>query len=128
MKIRTAAVIFGGIALLMVLTKGANYGGEACHLAGLFFGVWWAMKGDHWWATTEWRIPRWLRQRRARGPSTFTRRVQQRRIDAEEVDRILKKVHDVGIHSLSDTEKHILREATERQRQRERSAGRVDRL
>jgi len=130
MKIRTAAIIFGGIAVLMVLTKGANYGGEACHLAGLVFGVWWAMKGDRWWSTTEWRIPRWLRRSKpARGSSApFARRVRQRRIDAKEVDRILKKVHDTGIHSLTPDEKETLREATHRQQEREHGAGRVDRL
>jgi len=130
MKIRTAAMIFGGIAVLTVLQRGANYGGEACHLAGLVFGVWWAWRGDRWWSTTEWRLPRG--RARAKPPespkSSFTRGVTQRRIDAEEVDRILKKVHDVGIQSLSEVEKDILREATERQREREAGIGRVDRL
>jgi len=130
MKIRTAAIIFGGIAFITVLSRGANYGGEACHLAGLVVGVWWALKGERWWARTEWRKPRMPGRLRTPKParSTFTREVQERRIDAGEVDRILKKVHDVGIHGLSQAEKDYLREATERQREREANAGRVDRL
>jgi len=130
MRLRTAAIIFGGIAVVMVITKGKNYGGEACHLAGLAFGVWWGLKGDRWWSGTEWRIPRARPQGSTRRPGagSFQQQVQQRRVDAEEVDRILKKVHDVGIQSLSDTEKRILREATEREREREEGAPRVDRL
>ncbi len=130
MKIRTAAMIFGGIAIFTVVQRGANYGGEACHLAGLVFGVWWAWRGDRWWSTSEWRMPR--RRKGAKPPksrkSSFTRGVTKRRIDAGEVDRILKKVHDVGIHSLSEAEKDLLREATDRQRDRDAASGRVDRL
>jgi len=127
-KIRTAAFIFGGIALFSIIQRGHNYGGEACHLAGLVFGVWWAMKGDAWWASTQWRIPK-LRPRVKRPkPTGFTRKVIERREDEETIDRILKKVYDGGIHSLTEREKHALQEATDRQRQREREAGRTDRL
>jgi len=127
-KIRTAAYIFGGIALFSIIVRGENYGGEACHLAGLAFGVWWALKGDHWWATTQWRLPRTFRRGGARGPSIFARKIAERREDEETIDRILKKVYDGGVHTLTDAEKRSLQEATERQRQREREAGRVDRL
>ncbi len=136
MRIRTVALIFGGIALLRVLERGANYGGEACHLAGLVFGVWWAMKGDTWWATrgrgwwtrtkSRWGSPR--RTRRVPKPRGFSAKIAERREDAETIDRILKKVYDKGIHSLTEAEKRALKEATERQRQREEEAGRVDRL
>lgn len=131
LKIRTAAMIFGGIAVMKVISQGSNYGGEACHLAGLIFGVWWAKRGDLWWATTEWRTtrgaPRAARPPKARR-SKFTERVAQRRTDAVEIDRILRKVYDGGVQTLTDREKKILTEATERQRQAEASAGRVDRL
>jgi len=56
-RIRTAAVILGVISFLTVIERGGNYGGEACHLAGLAFGVWWALHGDEWWSATEWRLP-----------------------------------------------------------------------
>jgi len=128
-RIRTAAIIFGGIALLRVLQQAANYGGEACHLAGLVFGVWWAMKGDAWWSRTEWRLPRTERMSRSRDQTTgFEARIAERREDAETIDRILKKVYDGGIHTLTEAEKQALREATERQRHREEEAGRIDRL
>jgi hypothetical protein len=43
-----------------VIERGANYGGEACHLAGLAFGVWWALHGDEWWSNSDWA---WKRPR-----------------------------------------------------------------
>lgn len=127
-KIRTAAFIFGGIALLRVITGGENFGGEACHLAGLVFGVWWAMKGDAWWSSTGWHLPRVLSRAQAPKVRDFSARVEQRREDAETIDRILKKVYEGGIHSLSEREKRTLQDATERQRARDRDAGRIDRL
>ncbi|MGB2985116.1 MAG: rhomboid family intramembrane serine protease [Phycisphaerae bacterium] len=136
MKIRTAAYIFGGIAVLTILQRGGNYGGEACHLAGLVFGVWWAMKGDAWWATsgqawwtwTRSRAPSVRRPPRTSKPRGFRAKIAQRREDEETIDRILKKVYEGGIHSLTEPEKRALQEATERQRQRDADAGRVDRL
>ncbi len=127
-RIRTAALIFGGIAALRVMERGENYGGEACHLAGLVFGVWWAMKGDRWWSKTEWRIPKRGRRTRPAKAKGFEAKVEERRADAETIDRILKKVYEGGIHRLSEREKRSLQDATERQRQREADAGRVDRL
>lgn len=129
-RIRTAAFVFGGISLLVVLERGTNFGGEACHLAGLVFGVWWAMKGDHWWGTTEWRIPRG-----ARKPAPFSARPGAPPPPARpfgdapapsdsEVDRILRKVYERGIHSLTDAEKSTLMNATERQRTRPTSTNR----
>ena len=126
LKIRTAAMIFGGIAILSILGRGDNFGGEACHLAGLVFGVWWAAKGDAWWSSTEWRRPK--RPRRARSTGGFQQKIEARRADVQTIDGILKKVHDKGIHSLTDGEKRALTDATERQKERERGAGRIDRL
>lgn len=138
MKIRTAAMIFGGIAFLTVLDRGANYGGEACHLAGLVYGVWWAWKGDAWWRTFIARRRGGARARPTGGgkahipsylkPSKFADRIVKRRGEQVEVDRILKKVYETGLNSLSESEKNYLRDATERQRKRDIQTGRVDRL
>jgi hypothetical protein len=114
-KIRTAALIFGGLYLLNLYRRGQNAGGDACHLAGMVFGAWWAWRGEAWWFTRR-RMPR-FRVRTVRPlESPFEKRVEQRRADAETVDRILKKVYESGIHSLTEAEKTALREATERQR------------
>lgn len=55
-RIRTAAIFLAVLAFITVQTRGGNYGGEACHLAGLVFGVWWAAYGDRWWSSTEWGL------------------------------------------------------------------------
>lgn len=132
-KIRTAAIVLGLIAFFTIQTRGGNYGGEACHLAGLVFGIWWAARGQHWWEQTEWRFlpknPRSKPPRTRRRPrGGFAERVEARKTDAATVDRILKKVGDGGIHTLTEGEKKILREATDRERDRESQYDRVDRL
>jgi membrane associated rhomboid family serine protease len=122
-RIRTAAYIFGAIAVFSIIVRGSNYGGEACHLAGLLFGVWWALHGDKWWSETEWRfLPRKRDRYRSAGdasgnpnPGGWARKVQGDQADQQTVDRILKKVYDQGIHSLSEQEKRVLRAATDRQ-------------
>ncbi len=129
LKIRTAAYIFGGIAIFTIFERGSNFGGEACHLAGLVLGVWWAMKGEAWWARTQWRIPSMpSRPREKKSASSFQRKVKQRHDDADLIDDILRKVYEGGIHSLSEAEKRHLHEASQRQREREAGSGRVDRL
>lgn len=117
-KIRTAAGIFGAIAVLSIVQRGQNYGGEACHLAGLVFGVWWAMRGQDWWDRSEWR---WKPKRRSplRRTESWTERMAVRRADEEIVDRILLKVRHEGLNSLSHAERQALHEATERQRRRD---------
>ncbi len=128
-RIRTAAMIFAGIAFLSVVGRGHNFGGEACHLAGLGFGVWWALKGEAWWARKQWRMPKIrMRQNRPAGRSRFSEKIARRDEDEATIDRILKKVYEGGIHSLSEAERRALQEATDRQKERERQAGRVDRL
>jgi membrane associated rhomboid family serine protease len=101
------------IAVVYVVSAGDNAGGHAAHLgglaAGLAFMTWpgllaWAGDGE--------------------GPSLRQRVVQyqrdrQRKRDAvtdAEVDRILGKVRQEGLQSLSRREKRILQDATERQR------------
>ncbi len=128
MRIRTLAFVLAGIAFLSIVTRGQNFGGEACHLAGLAFGVWWAMKGDAWWSSTRWRIPRGRGRARRVKPSKFEAKIAERQADQETIDRILRKVYDGGIHTLTEREKRALQEATDRQRTREAQAGRVDRL
>ncbi len=119
-KIRTAALLFGGFYVLNLYTRGQNAGGDACHLAGMLFGAWYAWRGELWWSRSGFsiRLPRFTSKKAAREPVGFQEKVQGRRVDAIEVDRILKKVYDGGVHSLSDTEKRTLQEATDRQKSR----------
>lgn len=129
-KIRTAAAIFGGLYVLNLFQRGDNAGGDACHLAGLLFGAWWAWRGDRWWTSSR----RWgsnaggAVQPQVRARSWFTGRVKQRKEDQAAINAILKKVHEGGIHSLSESDKRTLSEATERQRAQDTEFGRADRL
>lgn len=101
------------IALYVVLAGGDNPGGQAAHLGGALLGLI-LIKRAHWldWADrgslAEVRVG--LEQRRA---ARARRRQQQQQ---QQVDRILDKVRDHGLHSLTRQEKRTLNRATERQR------------
>jgi len=146
MKVRTAALLLGAIAYVTIVQRGANYGGEACHLAGLAFGAFWAFKGDAWWSSSGRARWAWLKsiviavlrptpKGQDRGKRVgrtrvggFADKIAQRREDEVTIDRILRKVYEKGIHSLTESEKTALKSATERQKIREAQAGRTDRL
>lgn len=125
LSLRTCAILFGAYSVLSIITRSPNYGGEACHLAGLVFGAWYAWKGEHWWQTTEWRIPGLRRKptthTSTRSESAWSR--PQTPVDETELDRILKKVFDGGVHTLSEAEKTILKNATEQQKRSASSRG-----
>lgn len=107
--IRAAALIFGVLYVFNLGTRGINAGGDACHLAGLAFGVLYGYRGRGWErALDNWRDARAQKQREAR-----RREVED--LQAA-VDRILEKVRAQGIASLTNREKQILDEATRRQR------------
>lgn len=106
MPIRTAAVLLTAVYFLNVLSGGINDGGDLCHLGGMATGAAWVLAGPR---MRQWRTQLDTQQR--------LRRQQDERYTAVEVDRILAKVHEQGIQSLTRREKEILREATERQKQ-----------
>lgn len=128
MRVRTAAALFGGLAVLSILSKGQNWPGELCHLSGLVFGIWWAWHGENWWSSR----PRGVRRSLGGTPPSKAKRFQQlveeRRADAELIDDILRKINNHGLQSLTDRERRALQQATERQQRREAELGRVDRL
>ncbi|HUU84958.1 MAG TPA: rhomboid family intramembrane serine protease [Phycisphaerae bacterium] len=133
LKIRTAAILFGAYFAYRIWQRGLNAGGDTAHFAGLAFGVWWAKWGELWWRARGSRV---LSSRggarRAAGPSqgagAWQDRVEQRRADAELIDRLLARVYEGGIHTLTPDERKALTEATDRQRREEEHHGRTDRL
>lgn len=127
-KIRTAAIVFAALYAWNVYHQGSNAGGDACHLAGLAFGTWWAWRGDAWWSRSGWRAAFGRTQARMQtgsrpvhrvstGPGSWKQKMDRRAADTETVDRILKKVYSGGIHTLTPDEKEALAEASERLRQ-----------
>jgi membrane associated rhomboid family serine protease len=105
--IRVAAVIFMAIAFYTVFSKGANAGGEACHFAGIAVGAIYVLS-DSWRAALKLRFK----------ASRWEKYIESERRLRLEVDRILKKVHDNGIQSLTASEKRILKKATHLEQQR----------
>lgn len=99
--IRVIAVGLICISAVTILSKGKNAGGEAAHLAGIAAGALYILS-DHWRTALKLRFKsvRWEKQ------------VESEHRLRIEVDRILKKVHDSGLNSLSSGEKRTLKKAT----------------
>ena len=129
MPIRVFGLIVAGMLLLRLISPGpmCNLGGEICHIAGALGGV----------ATLYlWRMtPRvgvvdgavgGVRSRLAKG--AWERRMRREAQEQQEVDRILAKVGESGIQSLTRKERKALEQATKRQQHRNANTGRVDRL
>jgi hypothetical protein len=114
MSMRTLALILLGIAVLTLVVGAPNAGGQAAHLGGAALGAL-LVKRAHWldWADG-FHVPR------GQGLKKKLERVQQarRQRDEKEVDRILDKVKEHGIQSLTRSEKKTLNRATEREREK----------
>lgn len=115
-KIRTFVIVYALWYAYNVYNQGTNYGGDICHLAGLAVGVFWAYRGAAWWDRRE---PLFGSVHRSARQATFKQRVRDRQQDQATVDRILEKVYNQGVHSLSPSERRTLTEATDRLRQSE---------
>jgi membrane associated rhomboid family serine protease len=108
--IRVAAIGLTIMYLFFVLTRAPNAGGHAAHLAGMAAGAGYVFSRT------------WRDRFKMKIRSGAWKRKAAAQYDLEaEVDRILQKVHDSGIHSLTTKERRILRKATETEQQRYRS-------
>jgi membrane associated rhomboid family serine protease len=108
-------VVALGLGLLYALTIIASHDlANAAHLGGLVFGFVGPYLGRPVWDN----LLAKAKQMRA------DQQTNQAREDEELVDRILQKVHDTGMNSLSSGEKKALKKATERQRLAEVARGR----
>ena len=99
--IRVAAIGLTAVYIVAILMKGSNAGGDAAHLAGMAAGAAYVF-------SQSWRERFKLKMRTGK----WEKRVAEHRNLQAEVDRILQKVHDSGIHSLTSKEKRTLRQAT----------------
>lgn len=116
MSMRTLAIAVLVIAALSVISGSHNAGGEAAHLGGAALGFF-LIRRPNLLAFAD-RIGRgvpgqaWLRHQQ--------KKTRRRRVDTAseqaEVDRILEKVREQGLHGLSAREKRALKRATDRQR------------
>jgi len=110
-KITVLALILAAISIISVLQpyRFANAGGQAAHLAGMATGAIYVLS-QSWHAKLKSNI---------RAGAWEKKMVEQRNLQIE-VDRILQKVHEAGIHSLTSKEKKILKKATEAEHTRNR--------
>ena len=113
MTMRTMALVFLGISVASILAGSANAGGEAAHLGGAALGFLLATNpGLLGWSeglsanTFKVKIVTQKKEKAAR-----------REVDSEaEIDRILAKVSEQGLQSLTAKEKKTLNRETERKR------------
>lgn len=121
MPIRVFGLLLAAILLFKAVSPGGvdNLGGEVCHVAGalaaiLIFNAWGIMPR----VQLGFNLPRFPFGR-DRSEGAWTRRQQKLAEEQAEVDRILAKVHEQGLASLSRKEKKVLAQATRRQQRRE---------
>lgn len=112
MTLRTMALVFLGISFLSVLA-GSNDGGNAAHLAGAGLGFLLVKRPS----VLNW-ADRMSTQAIQDGYRTgrYEKKVKKEQATREEVDRILAKVSDKGLQSLTAKEKKILQQDTDRLR------------
>lgn len=107
--IRVAAVGLTAVYIFAVLSRVANAGGDAAHLAGMAAGAIYVF-------SQSWLTKLKLKLQSSRMQKTIA---AQRNLQAE-LDRILQKVHESGIHSLTPKERKTLERATEVEQRRSR--------
>jgi membrane associated rhomboid family serine protease len=105
--IRIAAIIFIVMYIFNIIAGGANAGGDAAHLAGMVMG-----------AVYVFSQPALERLRLRRKSGAWEKKMTAYRNLQLEVDRILEKVHQSGIQSLTRAEKKTLANATRQEQLR----------
>jgi len=126
--IRVFGLIIAAILLLQLLAGNVpNAGGEVCHVAGAATGVviFWAWGFLPKVQLGSGKVGQFVERQRQ---GSWSRKQKQLAIEQVEVDRILAKVHEQGIPSLSRRERKLLEKATRRKQEQDRSLGRTDRL
>jgi len=110
-RIRIIAIVFLVFAILTLLRPHyvGNAGGEAAHLGGMIAGAVYVF-------SQSWRDRFSLKLRSGAWEKKMT---AERNLQVE-VDRILEKVHNQGIQSLTSREKKILKQATKAEQMRNR--------
>jgi membrane associated rhomboid family serine protease len=112
---RVLAILYAVLYMLTVI--GDRSLSDAAHLGGLAFGAALVFVGRRTGGVFE-------NQRYAWKQRTRRRAAQRERDDEATIDRILQKVHQQGMNSLSWSEKRTLKNATERQRETESARAR----
>jgi membrane associated rhomboid family serine protease len=107
MRLATLAYALVAVAVITVLFEGRNAGGEAAHLGGAIAGWFFIRRPNllHDFFDVLGRVDPTSSQFRGRGKG---RRVA----DVAEVDRVLAKIAESGLGSLTERERRLLRDAS----------------
>lgn len=114
--IRWVAVFYAVLYFLNTVYE-RDFSGAA-HLGGMVAGAAWVWVLPRVW-TAGWHVRGRLRE------GAWQRRLRQNQAEQEQIDRILQKIHDQGLGSLSHKERRTLQEASRHQREHDR---RIDQL
>jgi membrane associated rhomboid family serine protease len=116
LRMKTLAYFYVGLAILTLIFGGHNAGGEAAHLGGAIAGAFFIRNShllrDFFDVFTD------SRKHNGRGarPMPPSRSRAEREAEEAEIDRILAKVREQGVNSLSEAEKATLRRDTDMRR------------
>jgi len=113
MSMRTMAFIFLGLSALSVVAGSANAGGDAAHLGGAFLGVVLVKKAG-WLSWADRVSPSGISGGIQNGiaEGRYQKKIERERATEAEVDRILAKVSEKGLASLTRKEKKTLNDAS----------------
>lgn len=123
-SIRVVAIVIFGVMILVILsplasgTIGPQFWSDVAHLGGAAAAAVWI-----------WGVPKFRNSGASvaaganEGP--WQRKMQQRADRQAEIDRILDKIHDDGIASLTKKEKKLLQDATKQQQEIDRKLNRL---
>lgn len=109
--IRVASVVLTIIYVANILRGGPNADGDAAHLAGMAAGAIYVVSQS--WRET-FKLKMYTRTRERKSTQQFDLQ--------DELDRILEKVHNHGIHSLTSSEKRTLKKATQAHQSKNRNS------
>jgi membrane associated rhomboid family serine protease len=109
LRMSVLAIILAVMSILSVLRPdvSGNAGGEAAHLGGMVAGALYVIS-EKWRQKFKMKVQTGIWQKKM---------VEHRELQLE-LDRILKKVHDHGLHTLTHKEKKILKQATKTEQMR----------
>ena len=117
MRLKTMAYGLVALAIFTILRDGPNAGGEAGHLGGALAGAYFIRRPHHLHGFFDFLgkvdpTSDQFRFRAAKAKAKVKTSTKRPHPDDEEVDRILDKISQKGLHSLTKQEKEILNRAS----------------